>query len=184
MRVQLGVQLKQWLIVAIVVWAAAFSAIGSVEHKWQAGEYCGLIIGKSTKDEVRKKFGKPVWSGKPEEKLIAAEHEGEIWYEYVNVGGLKGRTTIVVGARSEIVKAVILYPEKMMQTQAIRLYGSEYIERAGKLGPCPTPSEIREFKPPRQTEYPVFLVYAHLGTYVSINEDKTVLEIGYLLRCP
>jgi hypothetical protein len=155
------------------------------QRKWHLPTYLGLVIGKSTKEDVKRRFGKPIWEGPPEEKLIETDSEGELLYEYVNVGDIKGQTTIVLGARTGIVKAIEIYPQQVITLQEVfKRYGNNYIERPSNLGPCPTNEVVRNFKPLKEREYPFFLVYPEEGMYISIQRDSTVLEIGYVMRCP
>ena len=155
------------------------------QGKWHTPTYLGLTVGKSTKADIERKFGEPVWSGPPEEKLVEADEEEELLYEYLNVGDIVGRTTFVLGARSGVIKAIEIYPQQDVTLQeVIRKYGSSYIERPSNLGPCPTDREVSEFKALKEREYPYFLVYPERGMYISIQKDGTVLEIGYIIRCP
>lgn len=154
------------------------------QYKWHIPTYQGITLGKSKKADVERIFGKPIWLGPPEEKLIPDKSENELWYEYENVGGVKGRTTVILGARSQIAKAILLYYEHITREQVINQYGSGYIKRERTLGPCPSYNEIRKHKPSQKKMYPFFLIYPRLGIYVTVQEDSTVSEIGYLMRCP
>ena len=152
--------------------------------QWQVATYNGLILGQSTASEVEQVFGKPLWVGPPEEKLIDDETEEELLYEYTDVGGIKGQTTIVLGARTKIIKAIDIYPKQPVTLRHIvTKYGNEYVQRESKLGPCPTQDEVRNFKPGANREYPLFLVYPHLGMYVSLSETEKISHIGYLANC-
>ncbi|MEK6324768.1 MAG: hypothetical protein AABN33_24260 [Acidobacteriota bacterium] len=152
--------------------------------EWRAGSYRGLRLGRSTETDVMQVFGRPAWKGPPEEKLIDSDPEMELLLEYRNVGGVKGRTTIVIDARTRIVKAIDVYPEHLTRGRAISLFGGNYVVRDEGLGPCPREERIKQSKPSAQRKYPIWLVYARRGLYVSVNKDDTVLEIGYLARCP
>lgn len=154
------------------------------QREWHASSYQGLILGKSTKDDVERTFGKPVWAGPPEEELID-DGEAELLYEYMNVGGVVGQTTVVLGTRSNTVQAIGVYPQQPLTLQqAVTKYGKEYVERESKLGPCPTETDISNFKSPKEREYPIFIVYPRQGMYFSVSESGSVSHIGYLIRCP
>lgn len=163
--------------------AGASPSACSINRKWHIPTYQGLTLGKSMKIDVERRFGKPIWSGAPEEKLTDDPSEDELLYEYENVGGVKGRTTVVLGERTGVVKAIDIYPQQLSMKKVIEQYGKEYIERESSLGPCPSEDEIRNFRPLREREYPIFLVYPQLGMYISVQKDGTVLEIGYLVSC-
>jgi hypothetical protein len=156
-------------------------------RRWQVPTYRGFKLGKSTKADVERAFGKPVWSGHPIYEEPEGEVKDELLYEYENVGGFDGRTSVYLDARRGVVKAISLYPnyqKPLSFNDAIAQYGNEYTERGSKLGPCPTAKELRGYKPQHGREYPIFLVYPQRGMYVSIDRDNKVQEIGYLLRCP
>jgi len=159
-------------------------ASSSAQGEWHTPTYNGLILGQSTKSDVERIFGKPIWSGLPEEELID-DDEDELLYEYKNVGNVIGQLTVVLGARSKLVKAVDIYPQQSITIrQIVEQYGDKYIERESELGPCPTEMELRNFKPSPKREYPIFRVYPQLGMYIAISSDNTVSHIGYLARCP
>jgi hypothetical protein len=169
------------LLLCVCVMATAQS------RGWHVPIYQGLKLGKSTKADVERAFGKPVWSGHPIYNEPEGEVKDELLYEYQNVGGFDGRTSVYLDARSSAVKAISLYPDyrrPISLEQAVEKYGGGYIERGSKLGPCPTPKEVRVYGGDKEREYPIFLVYPQKGLYVSIDRDKRVQEIGLLVRCP
>jgi hypothetical protein len=132
---------------------------------------------------VEKTLGKPVWSGTPEEAIVEENRENELWYEYDGAEEFQGRTTVVMNSKG-VVTAVLVYPQKLFLDRALRLLGSNYLRREGKMGPCPTEAELRQSKVSTVSDFPYFLVYPEQGMYISVEEDNTILEIGYLLRCP
>ena len=162
------------------------AATAQKRSKKQAPSYGGLTLGKSKQADVARVFGKPARSGHPEDEYDNPV-ERQLSYEYENVGGFKGRTVILMDARSRVVTDIFLYPSEQQPlslTKALEEYGTDYIERESGLGPCPTAKELRNFKRHTKREYPIFLVYPHKGVFVSFSEDEHVKEIGYMLRCP
>ena len=169
------------LLLLCVGWLAAAQS-----QVWHVPTYQKLKLGKSTKVDVERAFGKPVWSGHPIYEEPEGEVKDELLYEYENVGGFNGRTLVYLDARSGVVKAISLYPNDQRPIsleQVIEKYGREYIKRGSKLGPCPTPKEVRLYGGAKEHEYPVFLVYPQKGLYVSVNRDNRIQEIGFLVRC-
>jgi len=119
-------------------------------QRWHVPNYQGLGLGKSTKADVERAFGKPLWAGHPIYEELEGEVKDEILYEYENVGGFYGRTSVYLDARNGLVKAISLYPnylKPLLFNDAIAQYGKEYVERESKLGPCPTPKELQSYKP-------------------------------------
>ena len=169
---------KAWLLLSQETKAA--------QVRWNPLGYQGLIPGKSTKADVKRKFGKPLWAGPFEEegsKYKPDANKSEELYEYQDVAGFKGRITIVFDARYGRTRKIWLYPQHLSLQQVMEKYGNSYVERASKLGPCPGKKEVAKFKPPQKKEFPRFLVYPHLGMYLSVGEDSLVKEIGYLSFC-
>ena len=154
--------------------------------KWQVPTYKGLTLGKSTRADVARLFGKPQWSGHPED-----EYDNPVAsllsYEYENVGGFRGRIAIIMKRRSGVVVEVLLHPadeQALTVKQVIDEYGNGYVERGPDLGICPTEKESRYNKSPKEKQYPYFLVYPRRGMFITINSDQRVQEIAYILRCP
>lgn len=154
------------------------------QQEGQAPTYQGLAIGKSTSADVERVFGKPIWSGPPEEKLIDDDSEDELLYEYLNVGNVEGQTTIVLGARSRLVKAIDVYPRQPLALQkVIEQYGNQYVERESASAPCLTKGATLNSAPPKPREYPYTLVYPQQGMYVLVSKDRKISHIGFLARC-
>jgi hypothetical protein len=161
--------------------APAATAQGHV--RWKRGTYQGLTPGQSSRQDVEKVFGEPSWRGEPEAEP-GERPTHDVMYEYTNVGGMKGRTSVIFDARSGVVKVIYLYPQGLTMEQAVAQYGSDYVRRGSGLGPCPTADDVRESRRQRSPdEYPIFLVYPQSGLYVTVQSDKTVLEVGYLADC-
>ena len=178
--------MKKASLSALLLLCACLIAVAQ-SRGWRVPTYHGLELGKATRADVERAFGRPVWSGHP----IYEEPEGEVGdeflYEYENVGGFDGRTSVYLNARSGVVRAISLYPNHrrpLSFNDAVARYGKEYIERGSDLGPCPTAEELRGYKPPGRREYPIFLVYPESGMYVSVGPNNQVQEVSYLLRCP
>jgi hypothetical protein len=89
----------------------------SGDRKWIPTGYAGIEIGKSTRNDVINKFGKPVWEGEEElegeeedvQEAIASHSGKRILLEYKDVGELEGRTSIFIGEQNKIVQAIALY---------------------------------------------------------------------------
>src|ERR1700748_3163983 len=75
--------------------------------KWRAPTYRGLTLGRSKRADVERAFGRPAWSGHPEDGLDNPI-EKLLSYEYDNVGGFDGRTVVIMDGRSEVVQVIYL----------------------------------------------------------------------------
>ena len=155
-------------------------------RKWHAPTYHGLKLGRSKKADVERAFGKPAWSGHPEDEKdnpVASL----LSYEYENVGGFEGRTVVIMDKRTGVVRDILLYPpdrKPLPLKLVIEKFGKDYIERDSDLGPCPTRRELRDFKRPLVPEHPIFLVYPEKGLYVGVDAEGDVPVITYMERCP
>jgi hypothetical protein len=153
--------------------------------KWHVPTYQGLRLGKAKRVDVERTFGKPAWSGHPEDEYDNPV-ENMLSYEYENVGGFEGRTVIWMKARTGVVTDIILYPpyQKPLPSKGVlEKLGADYIERESALGPCPTAKEVRKFNRMKRREYPIFLVYPRKGMYVAVDANGNVQDISYMLRC-
>jgi hypothetical protein len=154
---------------------------------WHIPTYKGIKLNKSTRKDVLRLFGKPTWSGHPED-----EYDNPVMSmlrdEFENVGGFKGRTAVNMKKRNKIVDSIELYPPYDNQPTFDELaaqLGKDYVEWDGDLGPCPSRKEIREFQS-RKKIYSTSLVfrsYPQKGFYVAVEHER-VREIVYLTSCP
>ncbi len=162
-----------------------FLVADAQKRRWSVPTYQGLTLEKSTKADAERIFGKPVWSGHPEDERDNPV-KSLISYKYENVGGFEGRTVIWTKARTGVITDILLYPSEQKPIPIEKVgekYGTDYIELESGLGPCPTPKEIRKYKPPIRREYPIFFVYPRKGMIVSVAANNKVQEISYLSKC-
>jgi hypothetical protein len=165
---------------------AQSSVTASLRNRWRVPTYEGLTLGKSKRLDVERVFGRPEWSGHPEDAMDNPI-PSLISYEYENVGAFDGRTVIIMDRRSEIVAEIYLYPDyrkpPITLKDVLARYGELYTERDGALGPCPTAQEISRYKPPPQRKFPFLMLYPGRGMYVSIDSDLKVQAIVFLRKC-
>lgn len=107
------------------------------EKKWIPSGYSGIEIGMSTRDDVIKKFGNPVWEGEEElegeeedvQKALAERSGKRILLEYKNVGDMQGKTSVLIGKKDKIVQAIVLYPTMPFAKEALTSkYGNDFVE--------------------------------------------------------
>jgi hypothetical protein len=154
--------------------------------KWHVPTYKGLTLGKSRKADVVWRFGRPDRISRPEDEYDNPV-KSFIVYIYENVGGFDGRTEISMKTRNGVITDISLVPNyerPLPLADVLKKYRSDYIERSVGLGPCPTPKEIRNYKPDPIDERPAFLVYPRKGVIVMVGENKSINYIDYALSCP
>jgi hypothetical protein len=174
--------LSPWVQKAI----AQSSATASLRDRWRAPTYEGLTLGKSKRPDVERVFGRPAWSGHPEDTYDNPV-PSLISYEYENVGAFDGRTVIIMDRRTEVVAEIYLYPDHRKPPITLKdilaRYGDLYTERDSALGPCPTAQERSRYRPPPRREFPFFMLYPGRGMYISIDSELKVQEIVFLRGC-
>lgn len=167
--------------------------IQNAAKKWIPGNYAGIEIGKSKKDDLDTKFGKPIWEGdeplEGEEEDIQqalARNSGKrILLEYKNVGEMTGKTTVLIGEKNKIVQAIVLYPEiSLTKEEFISKYSDDYVEKFSNESICAaiekSPTEISTRK---NTDSLEMLVFPEKGMYASLDENGKIDLIGFSLKC-
>lgn len=162
------------------------------EIKWIPSGYFGIKIGKSTRDNVVKKFGTPSWEGEeqieaePEDIQEHIEKHGgrRIMLEYKNVGGFEGRVTVFYSEKSKIVNEILLYPEQPISKEWLTSkYGKNFIELYNDERICSALEHKLRFEKKRIRESPQFLVFPEIGMYASVDGGESADLIGFSLIC-
>jgi len=149
---------------------------------WVAPTFHGLVVGKSTGEDVIRVFGKPKWKGGVQDLIVPSDKDGELQYQYSAVPDLDADMMVYFRKRSGVISAILLYPKHMTRADVIAKFGSEFEESNEKLGPCPTDRE-RKIVAQYHQEYGTLLVYRKLGLYVDIKKDGTAFLIAYVRSC-
>jgi hypothetical protein len=158
---------------------------------WQTPIYQGLRIGESTKSDVEKVFGAPFYAGPYANEDDDSVKDGKwpyIIYEYKYVGKFDGRTTVLMDAKTEIVKSISLspiYPRQLSLTQALDLYGEPTIKLGIDANLCPLDVEKlkEQEKLVNKNTHLAFLLYPQRGMWLLVREDETVSEIVFKAKC-
>lgn len=172
-------------------------------RKWMPSSFSGIEIGKSTRDDLIKKFGKPVWEGdeelegEEEEVQKALErHSGKrMLLEFKDAGGIIGKTSVMIGEKDKIVQAIDVYPATpFTKEEIISKYGGEFVEKYANDSIC---SAIE--KPVHKDSIgsggdsrvstqnnlnPLeMLVFPKIGMYAAVSADGKIDRIGFSLVC-
>jgi hypothetical protein len=154
-----------------------------VKPVWVSPNYRGLLLGKSTYADMKRLFGEPRWEGGNEETYFENDSEFEMLLQYSNQGIGKEAADIVIGRKSKIVKSISILPfPKLTRQEAINQYGSDYVEISAGESFCIDKS-VRRGDSESPLSYPVLLVYPEKGMIISIRDDNSVMQIGYLYKC-
>lgn len=162
-------------------------------RKWIPGSYLGIEIGKSTRKDVIKKFGKPVWEGEEElegeeediQKTIERNSGKRILLEFKNVGKMEGRTSILIGEKDKVVQAVGLYPTIPFTREAIILrYGDDFVEMYSNETFCSILEKSRpKITTGNATESLDSLVFPEIGMYASLAGTEEIDQMWFLPKC-
>jgi hypothetical protein len=155
---------------------------------WQTPIYQGLRINKSTKSAVLKAFGAPFYAGPYADEDDHSVKDGKwpyIIYEYQDVGKFDGKTSVLMDAKTEVVKAIFLYPRQMSLAQALDLYGEPAIKLGIDASLCPL--DVKKLKEQEkfinENTHLTFLLYPERGMYLHVEEDKTIIDIVFRAKC-
>jgi hypothetical protein len=99
-----------------------------VSRDWGNANYRGLIIGKSTRADLRRIFGRLTWAGNPAGQS-KKDPDQETWYEYESNEKPLGQHTITVAVskKSGKIASLWLSPESLSKAEAIKYYGTDYV---------------------------------------------------------
>jgi hypothetical protein len=158
---------------------------------WQTPTYQGLRIGESKKSDVEKVFGAPVHAGPYADDDDDTVKDGNwpyIIYDYEYVGKFDGRTSVLMDARTEVVKSISLtpiYPRELALKQALDMYGEPTIKLGIDAKLCPlTAEKLKEQeKLVNENTPPAFLLYPERGMWLRVDENKTIMAIIFQAKC-
>ena len=160
--------------------------------KWIPGSYAGIEIGKSNRETVIEKFGKPIWEGEEELEGEEADVQNEIekhggkrtLMEYKDVGGLEGQISVYIGEKDKIVQEIVHYPKQpFLKEWLVEKYGKVYVELFGSETVCSALESNQKVTKAGRKEIPELLVFPGAGMYASPNKQGNIDKIGFSLTC-
>lgn len=160
--------------------------------KWIPGSYAGIEIGKSNREDVVKKFGKPIWEGEEElegeeedvQKEIEKHGGKRTLLEFKDVGGLDGQISVYIGEQDKIVQEIVHYPKQAFsKEQLLEKYGNVYIELYGSETICSALESKQKTSKAGTNETPELLVFPGTGMYASPDKQGNIDRIGFSLVC-
>jgi hypothetical protein len=175
--------------------ALAFSQAAAVKgdgEKWGAGNFRGLIIGKSTKADMLRRFGKPRWSQtKPEDREEKEREEKErtrdrdqsarrvTWNHYENIGELPGITNIATDTRTGVIVRIDFFPERLTRDEAIARFGPNYLVRRYEFDRCDRDEDHESLYESANGSL-LTLEYRSRGVALLIQSNDLVSTIRYV----
>ena len=134
-------------------------------------------MGKSKRAEMLRALGAPRWSQTTPGE--SAEESGEEWHHYEKAGEIAGTMNVVVDQQSGIIKAVIIYPQRITKQEAILHFGRDFIVTRYDFDPCP---EGEDSEPMYESpKGPVEVVeYRSRGIAISVGYNDLVTKISYV----
>jgi hypothetical protein len=102
--------------------------------RWGVANYRGLIIGKSRRSDMLRRFGNPKWSQtKPERRDEEGKEDRErepqrlTWNNYEAIGEFPGITNIATSTRTGVITRIDFFPEGLTKSEAIAHFGPNYV---------------------------------------------------------
>lgn len=145
---------------------------------WQPATYRGLTIGKSTRKDMLRIFGKP--NNFSEYKRIEKNRKpnSEVQYYYDNRGELPGGLIVGINNKTKKIVWIRLRPDKLSKEDAIRHFGPDYVVKRYGFDDCIDGTEaVPIFESPDGSW--VLIEYRERGITVHANDDGRVDEISY-----
>lgn len=146
-----------------------------VSRVWRAGTYRGITVGKSTRAEMVRSFGKSKWS----EVFDENKSKSETWYHYEGTWEFPGRLTIVVDNRTDIIRAVDMYPKGLSREAAIKHFGEDYIVTRYDFDLCLGDEETAPLFESLSGSV-ISIEYRQRGIAVAVDDDGKVDHITYV----
>ena len=155
---------------ATIVPSPSFEALKPKENRqWIPGNYLGITLGKSTREDVIRKFGKPEAEGDEaslEEEAQFDEMGFTMSYKNI-VGGLGRETDIVYRKKDQTVTEILVFPDKRLtEKEIIAKYGDNYLRVNSGDSMCAV-IDGNNPKQPLPKEAEGNMVYPELGMYVA-----------------
>jgi hypothetical protein len=159
------------------------------ERQWMAGTYRGITIGKSTATELFQKWGKPKdighweWDNpeKPKFRLYHFDSQEELPDRFDSQEKLPGRITVEVEMKTGKVVGINIPLYGLPLSEAIELFGKNYIETRYKSCKCDPDDESPIFESPDGNfiyiEYPsrgISMVFDYRGNTKVITSIQFV----------
>jgi hypothetical protein len=146
-----------------------------VNREWRAASYRGLRMGKSTRAEMLRVFGKPKTSEVFDEK----ESKSEVWYHYIGTWEFPGRLTIITEKRTGVISAIDLHPTALSREEVIKHFGNDYIVTRYDFDLCLGDEESAPlYESPNGSV--IYIEYRERGIAVAVDEAGKVNEITYI----
>ena len=168
-----------FILILTVLFAQAPAAKTS-SRQWHAANFRGLIVGKSKRADMLRRFGQPKWSQtKPGDKDEDRESPRVTWNNYEGIGELRGVTNIATSTRTGVITRIDFFPEQLTKGQAIAHFGAGYIITRYAFDECEHDEDVEAiYESPNGPL--TSLEYRARGIAISIDNDDLVTKIRYV----
>ena len=133
----------------------------NTSRAWKPATYRGLTVGRSSRADMYRVFGKA-------KRLDDFKEDHEAWYIYEGVGELPGEFTVMVNTVSNKIIGMYLTPNDLSKEKAIKYFGNDYT--VTKYDFCPSDDE---------ESAPVYESRSGAASYIEYRSRGIALLIGY-----
>ena len=180
------------ILVILALLLSQGPASGNASRKWGAGNLRGLIVGKSNRAQMLRRFGKPKWTQTaPEERDEEEERDRDrdrgrekkahrlTWNHYEGIGEFPGVTNIATDTRTGVITRIDFFPEKLTKDQAIAHFGTGYLITRYEIDQCLSDEEHQSFYESPNGTF-VMVEYRRRGIAIAIEDNGFVNKIRYV----
>lgn len=186
------------ILVILALLLSQGPASGNASRKWGAGNLRGLIVGKSKRAQMLRRFGKPNWTqtapedrDEEEERVKDRDRDRDrdrgrnkkpqrlTWNHYERIGEFPGVTNIATDTRTGVITRIDFFPEKLTKDQAIAHFGPRYIITRYEIDECLSDEEHQSFYESSNGTF-VMVEYRRRGIAIAIEDNGFVNKIRYV----
>ncbi len=156
---------------------------------WTPATVNGIVLGKSTYDDIIKLWGKPYHEAEfagdpvePEKGVATPELLTELSYRSIEIDGKKVNAGVLVGNETGVVKVISYNIEEFTKDDATHKFGSDYYLVTTQESTCIEKSQKRK-KSVGRLDHPINLVYPQKGMFIQVRHDNTVMMVNYTDKC-
>ncbi|GEM_PF-5325808 len=142
--------------------------------KWQIGEYKGLIMGKSTREDMLRILGEP------KECVFFKEHNAE-WCYFRDETEFKAKVMVSINKKKNKISFVQISPDTWLAiNEAIGLFGDDFVFTQYAFDDCLGDWDSAPLYEAPNAPDIEYMEYRKKGIALSLTENKQIREFEYI----